>query len=675
MTARRLASGLIAASFLLLAADGDKKDFVAPEGVAAGGVATRAACFESLERATLSMVVQEPFEAAQVLYASAPLCHMLPEMWASLALTDVVLRQPDRAHQTLKILAMRPETARWARILNAALDAAAGMLKEARKSFGELAAEDPSDQRVLLALAVMESLRGSAVGRKAIIDLVKLGYAPLAREWRVLPIEDVAIEIFLEASRRMGIPAHETAAKHARFVARLADRLDIDHTHALREKALELLDVALAGKANSPDNWLAKRDLVARLDGDALAVCKAMEKAVTRKHEVLRCLARSAYERRDVDDMCAQWQQLRRYRPQDTEGRVGEAVCRWWTEGFYPLAPDPDRPDMDAPGSPLSLLRGYAMLESGDPRGAVEWLRVRAKAAPGDLVLLRALSVALRRTNDIENFEALAGFIAQRSDADRQSYIFRALAARKRWAYDASSAAMARGDLAGAEAALTSRPTGAELDLLDQFGLLKLAVAKGEPTAINRHVAALQRSLRESNMPFFGGLTEEWEKGRDQLKQELGKAPAGGVTPDSHGGRAAPAAAPQEAPVRDAVSELLGIQERSIIRKPGGAPPGMSDVPPGMKDMPPAMAAQMAQYKKAMSAGKPQMPAMGGFGALPPGTAKPSGAAGAQGPGAMPAGIEVPKASTPKERKKAEAREKRLEFDMKVDREDGKPRR
>ena len=244
----------------------------------------------------------------------------------------------------------------------------------------------------------------------------------------------------------------------------------------------------------------------------------------------------------------------------------------------------------------------------------------------------------------------------------------------------------------GAAGAATTAPlfghpgggAGGPGDLLTQFGLLKLAIARGDKAETDRRVAELQVSLKEANLSFFGGLTEEWEKGRDQLKKGLGKAPAGGVSPGRHGAVPAQQAAEVEVPIRDAVSQLLGIPERSIIRKPGGTPPGMADVPPQMKDMPPAMAQQMMKYKKQMRAGQPNMPSMGGFGAMAPPGQKPAGpqgpmtevaGMGAGGPAPPSPGTVVPKPSTPAERKKATAKEKRVEFDMKVDRPGDQPRR
>ncbi len=671
MIRRRAMLGLGVLSLTLIAADKESKVYNAPGGAAASGFGSPENCFESLERATLHMVLQEPFEAAQVLYASTPLCNVLPEMWASLALTDVVLREPARARETLKVLALRPETERWARILGAALDGGAGDLKGARRTLEAMAKEAPDDERVLLSLAVIESIRESARGRRAIVDLVKKGFAPLGREWRILPVEDVAMDIFLEAGRRLGLPAHEVAGKHARMVGSLADRLDIDHTRALRERALELLDVALAGTPNDPRNWLAKRDLVARIEGDPEAVCEAMGKAVTRTHEVVRCRARTAYELRQVDRMCTEWGALGRYRPQDIEARIGQVVCRWWTEGVYPLPAAPGEMQMDAPGSPLSILRAHALLAAGDTKESVNWLRIRAKRASGDLVLLQALAVALRRSGDVANFEALGGFIARRSNSDRESYIFRAIESRRRWAYRAGLRLLAEGKTDEATEAMGEGAVEHSPDLLTQFILVKLALARGDKALVERHALALQQGLRRANLAFFGGLTKEWKKGRKELKKDFAKTPVGSVIAGRDG--AAPVPESERAPdppVRDAVSELLGLTERRIIRSPGGAPPGMRDVPPGMKDMPAGMASQMAEYKKSMGQDQQNMPPLAGFGALPPGAAGGGGARTA-----LPPGIEMPKRSTPAERKRAKRKEKRIEFDMKIDREGGEPRR
>jgi len=512
-------------------------------------------CLSSFTTATRHLVARQPFEAAQIFYGAGLVCTHLPEVWVGLAFTEVLTRHPELSKQKLSLLETLPEARAWAHELQAAVAAASGEVAEAGRRYRELLRLTPDDPHLLMALAVIEAVAGRpAEGRKPLLRLARLGRDVRPDEFVVFPVEELALRLHEEVAIREGASPEARAAVRASLLKDWAARLDVSSAAALRVEALGLVDEALRVAPDRPDLWLDRLDLVSALSGDGGPVCEAMAKAVKDLVEVARCRGRLAWVRRDLGGACEHWGYVRRYRPQDGEGRVGEVACRWWRDGVLPREP-PGRSRRAPPAAPLTVvLYGRGLLEAGRTEEGGEWFRARARDAPGDLSVLGELARALQR-DDRQTAEALRRHIAETARADERSRTDRTLVARRWRVLRAAGRALAAGDLAAAERHFAAGVRPADLDVAGLYGLLRVAVARNDGAAQRRFADLLLVRAREANREFFGGLLEEWRK--QQKKAEERKARQGKP--------------PDEDPARASVKRLLGVPDE---------PPRTGSMPP-----------------------------------------------------------------------------------------------
>lgn len=539
-------------------------------------------CLPAVTTATRHMLTRAPFEAAQVFYGAGLVCRDIPEVWLGLALTDVVTRHPDLARMKLDSVATLPRSERWLALLRAALAAASGKLTDAERRYAALLAGDKDDRRLLVAHALTAAAAGRKdAARKDLIRLAELGYALRDDQFAVFPVEEYALELHDRVVARKQAPPAAAAAVRATLLADWASRLEVASGAAIRIQALEEVERSLGAEPAAPAVWLLKLDLLAALTGGAPGVCEEMGRAIDDRVEVARCLARRAWLARDLDTLCDAWGEVRRLRPQDGEGQIGAAACRFFREGRYPERP-PGRSWPDVPAVPMTVVlygRGLSVRGHGDQ--SYKWFSKQVKDYPGDLSILQELA-AMDRAGERAEMELLNRHVATTARSDEEAALVRVTMARRARLLRAGERALATGDLAAAERLFSAGMEPVALDAAGIYGLLRVAVSRKDGGQARRLADLLLERAGQSNRGFFGGLLEEWRKAEAKLKaeQEAGE------------GKAEEA---EEDPARGSLRKLLGVEGQQHAGKVGGPKPDMDKVPMGAEHALPGFARPGAQ--------------------------------------------------------------------------------